>query len=144
MRIFVGISVFAGALVLMAAPEAKTATVKGYVIDSACTFTKNLKKPISPDCAKACAKAGSPLVILGDDGAIYWPTTDAMPATSQNDKLVPFICILSPAICYFLNMYSAKLLGGYVFFNELIIVNGLITFVGLLVTSKRKTEAAKF
>ena len=61
-----------------------------------------------------------------------------------NDKLVPFICILSPAICYFLNMYSAKLLGGYVFFNELIIVNGLITFAGLLVTSSRKTEAAKF
>ena len=90
MRIVAGISVLAGALVLMAAPDAPTATVKGYVIDSACTFTKNLKKPISPDCAKACAKAGSPLVILGDDGAIYWPTTDAMPAASQNDKLVPF------------------------------------------------------
>lgn len=29
-------------------------------------------------------------MILADDGAIYWPTTDAMPATSQNDKLVPF------------------------------------------------------
>jgi len=90
MRIVAGISVLAGALVLMAAPEAPTATVKGYVIDSACTFTKNLKKPISPDCAKACAKAGSPLVILGDDGAIYWPTSDAVPAASQNDKLVPF------------------------------------------------------
>jgi hypothetical protein len=91
MRIVAGISALvAGAFVLMAAPDAKTATIKGYVIDSACTFTKNLKKPISPDCAKACAKAGSPLVILGDDGAIYWPTTDAMPAASQNDKLVPF------------------------------------------------------
>ena len=93
MRIVAGISALAAALVLTAAPDAKTAavtTVKGYVIDSACTFTKNLKKPISPDCAKACAKAGSPLVILGDDGAIYWPTTDAMPAASQNDKLVPF------------------------------------------------------
>jgi len=70
--------------------EAKTITVKGYVIDSACTFTKDLKKPISAECAQACAKAGSPLVILADNGSIYWPTTDAMPATSQNEKLLPF------------------------------------------------------
>ena len=90
MRIVVSIAALASALVLTAAPDSKTATLRGYVIDSACTFTKNLKKPISPDCAKACAKAGSPLVILADDGLIYWPTTDAMPATSQNDKLVPF------------------------------------------------------
>ncbi|TWR31420.1 sodium:solute symporter [Mucilaginibacter pallidiroseus] len=57
-----------------------------------------------------------------------------------NDKLVPFICLISPAVCYFLNTESKELLGGYVFDNELIIVNGLITFLGLLLTSKRKTE----
>jgi Na+/proline symporter len=54
------------------------------------------------------------------------------------DKLVPFICILSPAICYFLNAESKSILGGYVFGNELIIVNGLITFIGLWVTSSSK------
>jgi Na+/proline symporter len=54
------------------------------------------------------------------------------------DKLVPFICILSPAICYLLNAESKKYLGGYVFGNELIVVNGLITFVGLLLTSSPK------
>ncbi len=85
----------AGALLLAAAvytvrAESKAATVKGYVMDSACTFTKGLKKPVSAECAQACAKAGSPLVILADNGSIYWPTTDAMPATSQNDKLLPF------------------------------------------------------
>lgn len=85
----------AGALLLAAAvytlrAESRAATVKGYVIDSACTFTKGLKKPVSAECAQACAKAGSPLVILADNGSIYWPTTDAMPATSQNDKLLPF------------------------------------------------------
>src|SRR5947207_565696 len=89
------LTALAGALLLAAAvytvrAESKAATVKGYVIDSACTFTKNLKKPISAECAQACAKAGSPLVILADNGSIYWPTTDAMPATSQNDKLLPF------------------------------------------------------
>ena len=55
-----------------------------------------------------------------------------------NDKLVPFICLISPAVCYFLSTESKNLLGGYVFDNELIIVNGLITFGGLLLSSSRK------
>ncbi|NCD71732.1 sodium:solute symporter [Mucilaginibacter agri] len=58
------------------------------------------------------------------------------------DKLVPFICLISPAICFFLSTESKRLLGGYVFDNELIIVNGLITFVGLLLTSKAKHKIA--
>jgi hypothetical protein len=64
--------------------------VKGYVIDSACTFTKQLKKPISPDCAIACAKAGSPLVIQTADGVIYWPISSDTPASGQNDKLMSY------------------------------------------------------
>lgn len=68
----------------------KSATVKGYVIDSACTFVKNLKKPVSAECAVACAKAGSPLVILTDSGIIYWPISAQMPAAGQNERLLPF------------------------------------------------------
>ena len=56
-----------------------------------------------------------------------------------NDKLVPFICLLSPAICYYLSTHSAKLFG-YTFDNELILVNGFITFAGLLLSSSRKQE----
>jgi len=41
-----------------------------------------------------------------------------------------------------LSTESARILGGYVFDNELIIVNGLITFAGLLLTSKAKTKIA--
>lgn len=67
-----------------------TETVKGYVIDSACTFTKHLKKPISPDCAIACAKAGSDLVIQTEAGTIYWPISADTPATGQNDKLMSY------------------------------------------------------
>ena len=55
------------------------------------------------------------------------------------DKLAPFICLISPAICYYLSTNSAKLLGGYVFDNELILINGLITFVGLWIFSSKKT-----
>jgi hypothetical protein len=68
----------------------KSTTVKGYVLDSACAFTKGLKKPISAECATACAKAGSPLVILTDSGTIYWPIADTTPSSGQNDRLVPF------------------------------------------------------
>jgi hypothetical protein len=65
-------------------------TIKGYVLDSACAFTKNLKKPISAECAVACAKAGSPLVILSTSGTIYWPIADTTPSSGQNDKLIEF------------------------------------------------------
>jgi Na+/proline symporter len=47
------------------------------------------------------------------------------------DLFVPIICIMSPIICYFLNEYSLTLLNGYKFGFELLILNGLITFVGL-------------
>jgi len=73
-----------------AASKAKTETVQGYVLDSACAFTKGLEKPISRDCAVACAKAGSPLVILTPNGTIYWPIADTTPSSGQNEKLLPF------------------------------------------------------
>jgi type 1 fimbria pilin len=76
--------------VAAAASNGNPVTVKGYVLDSACAFTKNLDKPISADCARACARAGSPLVILADDGTVYWPIADTSPATGQNDKLIKF------------------------------------------------------
>jgi len=70
--------------------QGKATTVKGYVLDSACAFIKNLKTPVSTECALKCAKAGSPLVILADDGTIYWPISDSMPATGQNERLMKF------------------------------------------------------
>lgn len=60
------------------------------------------------------------------------------------DKLVPIICILSPAICFFLNANSKTLMGGYVFDNELIVVNGLVTFIGLLIISKPQSTNTQF
>lgn len=57
------------------------------------------------------------------------------------DKAVPFICAISPAICYYLSMNSARLFG-YTFDNELILLNGMITFTGLLIFSKPKTKPA--
>jgi len=69
---------------------AEQKTINGWVLDSACAFTKGLKKPISSECAVSCAKNGSPLVILQDDGTIYWPIAETMPAEGQNKRLMPF------------------------------------------------------
>jgi hypothetical protein len=70
--------------------QGKTVTVEGYVIDSACSFTKSLEKPISRECALACAKAGSQLVIQTNDGVIYWPIDEKTPASGQNAKLLEY------------------------------------------------------
>lgn len=76
--------------VYLSVADTPTVTVKGYVLDSACAFTKGLDKPISKQCATACANAGSALVILADDGTIYWPIADTTPSSGQNPKLLPF------------------------------------------------------
>ena len=57
------------------------------------------------------------------------------------DKAVPFIAIASPVICYFLKMYSKQLLFGYQFGFEILIINGLLTFVALLAFSKKEKIA---
>lgn len=89
-RAVAGLCLAVALLLASAWGSGSTTTVKGYVLDSACAFTKGLDKPISAQCATACAKSGSPLVILTSDGTIYWPISDKTPATSQNDKLLPF------------------------------------------------------
>ena len=70
--------------------KSEQVSINGWVLDSACAITKGLDKPISRDCALKCAKAGSPLVILTDDGNIYWPISDKTPSSGQNDRLQKF------------------------------------------------------
>lgn len=52
------------------------------------------------------------------------------------DKFVPYVCIASPILCYLLNLYSADLFGGYKFGNEMLLINGSLTFLGLLALKK--------
>lgn len=54
------------------------------------------------------------------------------------DKFVPVVAVLSPVICYILSVWDENLLNGYNFGFELLIVNGLITFIGLLIIRSRK------
>lgn len=49
------------------------------------------------------------------------------------DKWVPVVAVVAPMICYYLNIYSQQLFNGYRFGFELLIVNGILTFIGLLI-----------
>jgi hypothetical protein len=89
--VYLGLALTLPAAAVLGAPDqAKSQTVTGWVLDSACAFTKQLDKPISRECALACAKKGSQLVILQDDGTIYWPIAESTPAAGQNERLLPY------------------------------------------------------
>jgi len=55
------------------------------------------------------------------------------------DQYVWIIAIVAPLVSYFMNMYSETLFSGYKFGFEILIVNGLLTFLGLLFISKKGT-----
>jgi solute:Na+ symporter, SSS family len=54
------------------------------------------------------------------------------------DSLTPVIAILSPVLSFLLSKYSVYLLGGYKFGFEILLVNGMVTFMGLLLFSRRE------
>ncbi len=58
---------------------------------------------------------------------------------SVNDSLVPYICIASPIICFVLDKYQKLLFGSFELGLELLIINGAITFFGLMFISKKST-----
>jgi SSS family solute:Na+ symporter len=53
------------------------------------------------------------------------------------DRVTPVIAIISPTVCYFLSRYSEILLNGYKFGFELLLLNGLLTFIGLYLFSRK-------
>ena len=56
-----------------------------------------------------------------------------------NDNYVPIVAIASPIICYVINSFSEALLNGYKFGFEILILNGVLTFFGLLlILDKRR------
>ena len=59
---------------------------------------------------------------------------------SVKDRWVPLIALVSPLICYILSENSVNIFHGYRFGFELLILNGFITFAGLLVFRKPSGE----
>lgn len=58
------------------------------------------------------------------------------------DRLVPVVCVLSPMLSYVVSSNSEVWFGGYKFGLEILVLNGLITFVGLWIVS-REGEALR-
>ena len=52
------------------------------------------------------------------------------------DKLVFLVCLISPLISYLVNIFSEDILFGYKFGFEILLLNGLLTFVGLFLIKK--------
>ncbi|SNS96562.1 transporter, SSS family [Ekhidna lutea] len=52
------------------------------------------------------------------------------------DRFVPLVCVTSPLLSYLININSEALLAGYRFGFEILILNGLITFIGLFLIQK--------
>ena len=56
------------------------------------------------------------------------------------DQWVWLIAIIAPILSYTLNIYSVDLFNGYKIGFEILIINGLFTFIGLLIISRKKIE----
>jgi hypothetical protein len=70
-----------------------TMAVEGLVRDVACPMQnhKSTATHFNLECARACAKAGSPLIILTKNDEMYFPMTNQMPDVSQREKLAPYV-----------------------------------------------------
>jgi hypothetical protein len=74
-------------------PHAKTITIEGAVRDLACPVQNpaGTATSFSLKCNLDCVKHGSPIIILTNDGLIYFPISADMPDSSQREKMMPFV-----------------------------------------------------
>lgn len=47
------------------------------------------------------------------------------------DKWAPFVCLVSPVLCYIIQVNSVEWMNGYKFGFELLMLNGLLSYIGL-------------
>lgn len=57
------------------------------------------------------------------------------------DRYVPLVAVIAPVICYLVDKYQASLFGGFEIGLELLILNGLLTFIGLWVISRKPVNS---
>jgi hypothetical protein len=53
-----------------------------------------------------------------------------------NSWTITALCLLAPVCCYFLSQYSARWLDGFQIGLELLLINGILTFLGLWALSR--------
>ena len=57
--------------------------------------------------------------------------------TFPDNYQVTLVCLLSPLVCYLISKHAVDWLGGFQIGIELLLINGLLTFLGLLIISKK-------
>jgi DNA/RNA endonuclease YhcR with UshA esterase domain len=74
-------------------PVPPIVSIRGLVRDIACAVQnpKAEAREFNLQCAKACALAGSPLIVQTDDGTLYIPISNTIPDTDQRPRLMPFV-----------------------------------------------------
>lgn len=82
-------------------------------------------------------------VILKVAGYTYGPllglfSFGILTKRAVNDKWVPLVAVLAPLICFFVDKYQKMLFGSFEIGLELLVLNGLLTFLGLWAISGRK------
>jgi len=55
-------------------------------------------------------------------------------------KWVPLICILSPILCFLIDKYQEYIFGKFHIGLELLLINGIFTFLGLWMISRKKVD----
>ena len=75
------------------ATTARPVTIEGLVRDVSCPIQnkKATARNFNLKCALDCARLGSPLIILTDDGTLYVPISSSMPDQDQRSRLMPFV-----------------------------------------------------
>jgi len=73
--------------------EGVSGSIEGLVRDIACPMQARRATATNFNlaCALECAKAGSALIILTKEGAIYIPISDSMPDKDLRERLMPFV-----------------------------------------------------
>ncbi|MDF2187518.1 sodium:solute symporter [Paraflavitalea sp. CAU 1676] len=54
------------------------------------------------------------------------------------DRLVPVVCVIAPVVCFILDKFQKEIFGSFEIGLELLIINGLLTFTGLMLISKKQ------
>ena len=57
------------------------------------------------------------------------------------EKLIPIVCLAAPALCYLFEANQALLLNNYKVGIELLLINGILTFIGVYLISSKDSSA---
>jgi Na+/proline symporter len=63
--------------------------------------------------------------------------------TLPNNMSITLVCLAAPVLCYFISRNAKEWLGGFQIGIELLVLNGLLTFVGLLLISNMGRRSSR-